>query len=132
MTKTGVEMLRNYNWNSADLFVPIDDFARIFNLTKSELRREAGNGRIAALGLPIPNGYARVGFHETEIQRWLVRPDLPKSVARKIKNAGGVDRLTAWRDDYFSKITFTGDGDLILPNGERITDVRISPRVSEH
>jgi hypothetical protein len=118
---------RSRGWDSADLDVPLHDFMAMFELTEAEMRAEGGSGRIAGAGVRSPDGrgYSKVVFRESSITRWL-RSDLPSAIAAKVEKAGGFDRLTAWRKDYFSKIQWLwGEDALILPDGERIEGLRV-------
>jgi hypothetical protein len=114
------------DWDSSDLEVPIGDFMRMYGLTEAETRAEGGAGRIVGGGVRLgPRTWGNITFRESTIIRWL-RSDLPPAIATKVAAAGGFDRLTAWRNDYFSKIQWLWEENaVILPNGERLEGVRV-------
>jgi hypothetical protein len=119
-------------WDSTDLNVPLEDFVEMFKLTEAELGRECGSARIAMLGVPIQPksgdtwgfGFEDCCFRESAIKEWL-RSKLPRRIARKVAEAGGLSVLERWRIDYFKNCDIDIEGEaIVLPNGERITGLR--------
>jgi hypothetical protein len=110
----------NEMWHSDDLEVPLGDFMSMFDLTPEEARLEALSGRITFIGSRLAGcGWGDLAAHEKEIQRWILRRDLPPEIAAKAD--GGLERLRAWHVDYWAKIKIDWEGSaFILPSGERI------------
>ena len=119
-----------HNWRSDNLLIPLGEFIRMFRLTKKELGREGASGRLLVTGIPVtPQKWKKLAVSESSARAWMRAPDLPPGIKRKINRAGGFDCLDAWRQRYFDQVQIDPENNTItLPDGERISDVRIGPK----
>jgi hypothetical protein len=115
-------------WTSDDLHIPLNDFTDMYHLTDYEIITEGASGRIQFHGVRTPSGgFDQISVSEGEVRRWL-KSRMPPSVASKVKALGRLAPLKAWRKAYFDNVKFDPENNtIILPDGTRITDVRVSP-----
>lgn len=118
------------SWRSDNLPIPIGEFLRMFRLTDKELFREGASGRLVVNGTPTsPTVWERLHVSEGAAQAWIQSTDLPPRIQRKVRQAGGFDCLEAWRKRYFERVQVDFENnEIILPDGSRISDARISPK----
>lgn len=117
-----------HNWKSNDLDIPITDFTDMYHLTGNEIITEGASGRIQFKGVRAPDGgFDQLCTSESAVKRWL-KSRMPPSLSSKVKALGWLAPLKAWRKAYFENVKFDIENDtIILPDGTRITDVRVSP-----